>query len=92
MGMTCVIDDNNSVLGIITDGDLRRLISKGMDIRSALVDQVMTKGAQIISSNSLASEAAHLMEKNRINHLLVVQENKLIGAIGIHDLLEAKII
>ena len=92
MGMTCVINDNNSVLGIITDGDLRRLISKGMDIRSALVDQVMTKGAQIISSNSLASEAAHLMEKNRINHLLVVQENKLIGAIGIHDLLEAKII
>ena len=84
--------ENQFRRGIITDGDLRRLISKGMDIRTALVNQIMTKGAQIISSNSLASEAAHLMEKNRINHLLVVQENKLIGAIGIHDLLEAKII
>ena len=52
----------------------------------------MTKGAQTITSNSLASEAAHLMEKNRINHLLVVEKNKLVGAIGIHDLLEAKII
>ncbi len=92
MGMTCVVDNNDIVLGIITDGDLRRLISKGMDIRTALVNQVMTRGGQIISSNSLASEAAHIMEKNRINHLLVVEENKLIGAIGIHDLLEAKII
>ncbi len=92
MGMTCIIDKTDNVLGIITDGDLRRLISKGMDIRTALVNQVMTKGAQLISANSLASQAAHLMEKNRINHLLVVEENKLIGAIGIHDLLEAKII
>ncbi len=92
MGMTCIIDDNDNILGIITDGDLRRLISKGMDIRTALVNQIMTKGAQTITSNSLASEAAHLMEKNRINHLLVVEKNKLVGAIGIHDLLEAKII
>ncbi len=92
MGMTCVIDESDNVLGIITDGDLRRLISKGLDIRTVSVNQVMTEGAQIISGNSLASQAAHQMEKNRINHLLVVEKNKLIGAIGIHDLLEAKII
>ena len=55
MGMTCIIDHRNSVLGIITDGDLRRLISKGMDIRTALVNQVMTKGAQTISSSSFLS-------------------------------------
>ena len=60
--------------------------------RNAKVDEVMTKGAQIIPPNSLASEAALIMEENRINHLLVVENSKLIGAIGIHDLLEAKII
>ena len=92
MGMTCILDENNNVLGILTDGDLRRLIAKGIDIRNAKVDQVMTKGAQIIPPNSLASEAALIMEENRINHLLVVENSKLIGAIGIHDLLEAKII
>ncbi|OUT97908.1 MAG: arabinose-5-phosphate isomerase [Betaproteobacteria bacterium TMED41] len=92
MGMTCIVDVESNVLGIITDGDLRRLISKGLDIRTAKVENVMTKSAQVISGNSLASQAAHLMEKNRINHLLVVENNKLIGALGIHDLLEAKII
>ncbi|OUV98990.1 MAG: arabinose-5-phosphate isomerase [Betaproteobacteria bacterium TMED156] len=92
MGMTCIVDRNNHVIGIITDGDLRRLISKGMNIQTSNVNQVMTTGAQVISANALASQAAHLMEKNRINHLLVVEEKKLIGAVGIHDLLEAKII
>ncbi len=93
MGMTCIIDKENKAVGIITDGDLRRLIARGIDIQKAKVKEVMSQGAQTISADSLASEAALVMETERINHLLIVDENnKLLGALGIHDLLEAKIL
>ena len=93
MGMTCVINKHTKVLGILTDGDLRRIISRGTDIHKKIVSDVMSKEARTITSDCLASEAALKMEKEKINHLLVVDsDDKLIGAIGIHDLLEAKIL
>ena len=93
MGMTCVTNKDEEILGILTDGDLRRIISRGTDIHKKLVSEVMSKKALKIDNNSLASEAALRMEKEKINHLLVVDSSgKLIGALGIHDLLEAKII
>ena len=93
MGMTCIVDKDNRAVGILTDGDLRRIIARGVDIQEAKVKDVMSEGAQTISANSLASEAALIMETKRINHLLIVNENnQLLGAIGIHDLLEAKIL
>ena len=93
MGMTCVTNKDEEILGILTDGDLRRIISRGTDIHKKLVSEVMSKKALTIENNSLASEAALKMEKEKINHLLVVNgRGKLIGALGIHDLLEAKIL
>lgn len=93
MGMTAVIDKAEEVIGIFTDGDLRRVLSQGIDVRNLVIDEVMSKQPKTIDRLRLASEVAHLMDTTRINHLLVVDEsNRLIGAVGIHDLLEAKII
>lgn len=93
MGMTCVVGTNFEALGILTDGDLRRIIGKGVDIQKTVVEKAMSKKAYSIEQHSLASEAALKMENLKINHLLVLDEKKkLVGAIGIHDLLEAKIL
>ena len=93
MGMTCVVGTNFEALGILTDGDLRRIIGKGVDIQKTVVEKAMSKKAYSIEQHSLASEAALKMENLKINHLLVLDEKKkLVGAIGIHDLLEAKIV
>ncbi|MEY4083183.1 MAG: hypothetical protein RL483_552 [Pseudomonadota bacterium] len=93
MGMTCVVDAQGRAQGIFTDGDLRRLLGQNRLTPSLTVDAVMTRSAQTISAEALATEAAHLMDSTRINHLLIVDDQQvLIGAIGLHDLLEAKIL
>lgn len=93
MGMTAVVNKAGEAIGIFTDGDLRRVLSQGVDVRSLMIDEVMSKKPKTIDRLRLASEVAHLMDTTRINHLLVVDEsNRLVGAVGIHDLLEAKII
>ncbi len=93
MGMTAIVNAQGEAIGIFTDGDLRRVLSEGIDVRSLVIDQVMSKKPKTIERLRLASEVAHLMDTSRINHLLVIDEaNRLIGAVGIHDLLEAKII
>jgi arabinose-5-phosphate isomerase len=93
MGMTCVVDSQGRAQGIFTDGDLRRLLGQNQLTPDLTVDQVMTRSAQTISAEALATEAAHQMDATRINHLLIVDDQQvLIGAIGLHDLLEAKIL
>jgi arabinose-5-phosphate isomerase len=93
MGMTCVVDAQGRAQGIFTDGDLRRLLGQNQLTPDLTVDQVMTRSAQTISAEALATEAAHQMDATRINHLLIVNDQQvLIGAIGLHDLLEAKIL
>lgn len=93
MGMTAVVDAQGKAVGIFTDGDLRRVLSQGVDVRSMTIDQVMSANPKSIDAQKLASEVAHLMDTTRINHLLVNDANgKLIGAVGIHDLLESKIL
>jgi arabinose-5-phosphate isomerase len=93
MGMTAVVDAQGKAVGIFTDGDLRRVLSQGMDVRSLVIDQVMSPNPKSIDAQKLASEVAHLMDTTRINHLLVNDASgKLIGAVGIHDLLESKIL
>jgi arabinose-5-phosphate isomerase len=93
MGMTCVVDGQGRAQGIFTDGDLRRLLGQNQLTPDLTVDQVMTRSAQTISAEALATEAAHQMDATRINHLLIVDDQQvLIGAIGLHDLLEAKIL
>ncbi len=93
MGMTAVVDTAHRVAGIFTDGDLRRVLSQGLDLRGVRIEDVMTRNPKTIDGQRLASEVAHLMDTTRINHLLVVdREGRLMGAVGIHDLLESKIL
>jgi arabinose-5-phosphate isomerase len=93
LGVTTVINKNNTVLGIFTDGDLRRALDSGIDFKSCQVKNVMTKNSKNISANSLAASALALMETHRINALIVInEENKLSGILNMHDLLRARVI
>ncbi len=93
LGMTAVVDDQQQVLGIFTDGDLRRMLEKGLDVRSTSIHQVMTVSCATISADLLAVEAMQIMEAKKINALLVVdQQRKLQGALNMHDLLRAGIV
>ena len=91
--MTAVVNKNNQVVGIFTEGDLRRLIEKRGDIRSIGIAEVMTPTPKTISEGALAAEAAHILDLALCNQLLVVDsENHLIGALHLHDLMTAKVI
>lgn len=92
-GMTTVMDSTGSLLGIFTDGDLRRSIDRGVDIRIAKVGELMNTNPKSLRDNTLAAEALALMEQARINVLLVTDEQKkLVGVVKINDLLRAGII
>jgi len=93
MGMTAVLDDGGRVVGIFTDGDLRRALEKGIDLRSARITEVMTRTPRTISPDKLAAEAVEIMERFKVNQLLVVDaDQKLLGALNMHDLFRAKVI
>jgi arabinose-5-phosphate isomerase len=94
LGMTAVVDDDGVLLGVFTDGDLRRCLDDhGIDLRSATVAQLMTRGPKTIGSDKLAVEAAQLMEKHQINALLVTDaDGRVVGALNIHDLLRARVV
>ncbi|MET0936361.1 MAG: KpsF/GutQ family sugar-phosphate isomerase [Luteibacter sp.] len=94
LGMTAVVDDDGTLLGVFTDGDLRRCLDDhGVDLRSATVAQLMTRGPKTIGSDKLAVEAAQLMEKHQINALLVTDaDGCVVGALNIHDLLRARVV
>ncbi len=93
LGASAVVNHANQVLGIFTDGDLRRLIEKGVDMRQLTAQDVMHVSPRTVRQDALAVEAADLMEQHRITSVLVVDaHNKLSGAINTHDLLRAKVI
>lgn len=93
IGMTAIVDKNGCVEGIFTEGDLRRLIERMGDIRNICISDVMTPSPKTISKSSLAAEAAHILDRFLCNQLLVVDENNhLIGALHIHDLMTAKVL
>ena len=93
MGMTAVVDADDVPVGIFTDGDLRRALEKGRDVRSARVSEVMTRSPRSIAPGALAAEAAATMENLRISQLLVLdQAGRLAGALTTHDLMLAKVI
>jgi arabinose-5-phosphate isomerase len=90
LGMTAIVDDSMHVLGVFTDGDLRRALDRAADLRSTRMDQVMTSGPKSVLPSTLAAEAVHLMETHRITSLIVLDaEGKLVGALNVHDLLRA---
>lgn len=93
IGMTAIVDEDQHVLGIFTEGDLRRCIEKFGDIRHIPIVNVMTKQPTTTTPKALAAEAAKVLEKTLRNQLLVIDaEGKLIGALHIHDLINAKIL
>ena len=92
LGMTAIVDADDRIMGIFTDGDLRRALDAGVDIRSTAMQEVMHPKCKTISADHLAVEAVHIMEESKITGLLVVDnEMRLIGALNIHDLLRAGI-
>ncbi|MCB1890009.1 MAG: KpsF/GutQ family sugar-phosphate isomerase [Rhodocyclaceae bacterium] len=93
MGMTAITASDNRVVGIFTDGDLRRTFERGEDIRRIRVADAMTRTPRSITADALAVEAATLMEENRISQLLVCDtEQRLEGALTTLDLMRAKVI
>ena len=87
LGMTAIVDDGMHILGIFTDGDLRRALDGGADIRATGIRDVMHEKCKTTSADVLAAEALHMLEANKITSLLVAdQDNVLIGALNIHDL------
>jgi arabinose-5-phosphate isomerase len=93
LGATSVTDGEGRVLGVFTDGDLRRLIEKGTDLRSLKARDVMHAKPQTIRVDALAVEAAEMMEQRRITSILVVDHDGLLcGALNTNDLMRAKVI
>ncbi len=93
MGMVVVIDGKQKVFGILTDGDLRRLLEKSSDLSSITLKDATTANPRTIPPELLAEEAIEMMEKHRINHLVVTdQAGTLLGALNLHDLFAAKVI
>src|SRR6185436_8517721 len=88
LGMTCVVDGADALLGIITDGDLRRHMEKGGDIRSLAAADVMTRGPVSIPPSTLAAEALNIMEGRKITSIVVVDggSRRVVGVVHVHDL------
>jgi len=91
LGITLIVEKTRLV-GIFTDGDLRRCINKKVDIQNTKIKDVMTKKFKTINSDALAIDAANIMEDNKIFTLVVIDKNKHIGVISMHDLIEARIL
>ncbi|WP_410498557.1 KpsF/GutQ family sugar-phosphate isomerase [Chitinibacter sp. S2-10] len=92
MGMTAVVDANDQLTGVYTDGDLRRTLDRNFDLRATPVAEVMTRNPATIESQRLAAEAVAVMEERRINGLLVMENGQLVGALNMHDLLRARVV
>ncbi|HET8940878.1 MAG TPA: KpsF/GutQ family sugar-phosphate isomerase [Rudaea sp.] len=94
LGMTAIVDADQRLLGVFTDGDLRRAVdNKAIDLRTTPVTALMTASPKTIMGDKLAIEAARLMEAHKIHALLVVDgENRVVGALNIHDLLRARVV
>jgi len=93
IGMTAVVDAAGIVIGVFTDGDLRRTIEKHAELNGLVVDDVMTRNPRTIRSHTLAAEAVHIMDEHKVNQVLVVDERgALLGALNMHDLFRAKVI
>jgi arabinose-5-phosphate isomerase len=93
LGMTAVVDENDQLLGIYTDGDLRRSLDKGIDIHTSPIEAVMTANCKTADEHDLAVAVLKLMDDFNINGILVTDKNnKLIGALNMHDLLRAGVV
>ena len=93
LGMTTIVDADNRVTGIFTDGDLRRMLSRNLDVHKIAITEVMTLNCIVILADILAAEAMQIMEQKKINALIVVDEqHRAVGALNMHDLVRAGIV
>jgi arabinose-5-phosphate isomerase len=92
LGMTAIVDADERVIGIFTDGDLRRLFKRTLDFTTLTLADVMKAGPRTIGPDQLAAEAAELMERFGITQLLVTENDRLVGALNVHDLFAAKVV
>lgn len=93
LGMTSVVDDSGKLVGLFTDGDLRRVLDQQVDLHTASIATLMTKNCVTAKPAMLAAEALQIMEQRKINGLIVVNEQKEpVGALNMHDLLKAGVI
>lgn len=93
MGMTAIVDKNSRITGIFTDGDLRRSLDQLGDIRTRKVVEIMTRNPRTIRADQLAVEAVEIMERHKVNQLLVTdKDGRLTGALNMHDLFRAKVL
>lgn len=92
LGMTAIINKNGELTGLFTDGDLRRIFDEKIDLHHADIATVMTKNPQVADGNMLAAEALKIMEDKKINGLIIVENNKPIGAMNMHDLLKSGVL
>jgi arabinose-5-phosphate isomerase len=93
LGMTAVVNQHNQLVGVYTDGDLRRTLDLGLDIRTTPITSVMNKTPKTIFPQLLAAEAVALMEEKKINGIIVVDNaNHPVGALNMHDLLKAGVV
>ena len=93
LGMTAVVDRTDRIVGVFTDGDLRRMLEKDLSINTTKISEVMTQSCTVITAGVLAAEAMKVMQQKKINALLIIDEhNKLVGALNMHDLIRAGIV
>jgi len=93
LGMTAITDSDDKVLGIYTDGDLRRSLDKNIDVHNTSISDVMTKNCRTTTASELAASIVKIMDENGINGFLVTdKDNKLVGAFNMHDILRAGIV
>ena len=93
LGMTVVVDRADKILGVFTDGDLRRALDKQIDVHATVMSAVMTQHGKTIGPRELAAEAVHLMEVHRITALPVADpQGRLVGALNVHDLMRAGVV
>ena len=86
LGMTAITNKKEELVGIFTDGDLRRTLEANVDIQTTLMSEVMTKNCITVKPNLLAVKAVEIIQENNITSLVVVEVNKIVGALNIHDL------
>ncbi|MBT8085258.1 MAG: KpsF/GutQ family sugar-phosphate isomerase [Woeseia sp.] len=93
LGMTAIVDAQRQILGVFTDGDLRRALDAGVDVHKTKIATVMHEDCRVTEPGILAAEAVHLMEQHKINGLLVADtDGRLVGALNIHDLFRAGVV
>lgn len=92
LGATAVVDENRNLLGIITDGDLRRMLQKGIQINETKAVDIMSRNPKTVDSSELAVKALQIMQQNSITQLVVLKEGKVTGFVHLHDLLKEGIV